>query len=152
MDEMERPGGLTALAVINFVFAAFSLLGVFGTVIGRMFVGNMPMEQMSEQQAAQVAAMQDMSTATLVLVICMNIASFLLLLLSGIGYLKMKRILGRLVGNLYGAAAIIFMIISTVAFADTFGKSFGIGNIVGLVYPVLTLILLNTVFRKTLVH
>jgi hypothetical protein len=152
MDEMKRPGGLTALAVINFVFAAVSLLGAFGTVIGKMFIDNMPMEPMSEQQAANLAVMQNMSGLTLAIIVCMNIIYFLLLLLSGIGYLKMRRILGRFVGNFYGAAVIIFSLLSTMVFPGVFGRSIGIGTIIGLIYSVLTLILLNTVFKKNLVH
>lgn len=152
MENTERPGGLTALAVINFIFAAFSLLGALGTIVGRMFIGNAPMDQMSEQQAAQIAAFQNMSVTTLTIIVCMNIVYFLLLLLSGIGYLKLKRILGWLLGTVYGAVAIIYTILSTMVFSGASGKSFGVGAIIGLIYPVLTLILLNTVFKKNLVH
>lgn len=152
MEERQRPGGLTALAVINFVFAAFSLIGAFGTILARSFISNVPTDQLSQQQAAQITAMQNMSGTTLAVIVCMNLIFFLLLLLSGIGYLKLKRVLGRGLGNFYGAAAIIYSILSTLAFSGEFGKSMGVGFILGLIYPVLTLILLNTVFKKDLVH
>jgi hypothetical protein len=152
MDEMKRPVGLTVLAVINFIFTAFSLLGAFGIIVAKNFINNMPMDQLSEQQAAQMAVMQNMSGTTLTVIVSMNIIYFLLLLLSGIGYLKLKKIMGRFVGNVYGAAAVIYSILSTMVFPDVFGKSPGIGAIISLIYPVLTLILLNTVFKKNLVH
>ena len=56
MDEKDRPGGLTALAVINFIFAAISLFAAFSLLIGRMFIDQIPMDQLSETQAAGVAA------------------------------------------------------------------------------------------------
>jgi hypothetical protein len=152
MDEKNRPGGLIALAVINFIFAAFSILGVLGLLIGKIAVNYVPMEQIPESQAAQIAAFQNMSGTILAVIICKGLITFLLLLLSGIGYLKLKRILGRILGSIYGAVAILFSILSTMAFSEMFAKSFGIGSVISLIYPLLTLILLNTIFRKDLVH
>lgn len=152
MDEMKRPGVLTALAVINFVFAAFALLGAAGTILGKMLLGNVPMDQMSEQQAAQIAAVMDMSGAVMAVIVCMNIIFFLLLLLSGIGYLKLKQIMGRYVGSAYGVVYIVYLILTTLVFPDIFVQRMGVGTIIGLIYPVLTLILLNTVFKKNLVQ
>lgn len=152
MDEKDRPGVLTALAVINFIFAALSILGILGTLFTKNFVSNMPMDQLSESQAAQIVALQNMSGSVLAVIICTSIIFFLLLLLSGIGYLKMKRVLGRILGSVYGTAAVIYSILSTVVFTEEFGKSFGIMSIIGLIYPVLTLILINTVYKDDLVH
>lgn len=153
MDEMKRPGGLAVLAVINFIFAALSLLGAAGTILAKMFIGNAPMGQMSEQQAAQINAMQNMSGTTLSIIVGINIVYFLLLLLSGIGYLKLKRILGWILGNIYGVLAIIFPILTTMGlFSDMPEKGFGVGAVLNLIYPVLTLILLNTVFKKNLIN
>ena len=151
MDEKDRPGGLTALAVINFIFAAFSLLGILMTFLARVFISRIPMDQMSETQAAQLDAFQNMSGATLAVIVCVSTISFLLLLLSGIGYLKQKKVMGRILGSIYGVLSIIYTISSTLMFSGMFGKSFGIGSIIGLVYPVLTLILLNTVFKDDLI-
>ena len=39
MSEGKRPGGLTALAVINFVFAAWGLIGLLGLVAMFAFIG-----------------------------------------------------------------------------------------------------------------
>jgi len=81
MDEKDRPGGLTALAVINFVFAAFSIIGILGTVFSRSLISNIPMNQMTEAQAAQLGALQNMSGLTLAVIICMSVISFVLLFL-----------------------------------------------------------------------
>ena len=152
MDEKDRPGGLTALAVINFIFAALSLLGILGTFLSKMLISRVPMDQMSEAQVAQLNALQNMSGLTLAVIVCMSLISFVLLLLSGIGYLKQKKVMGRLLGSSYGALSIIYTIVSTMVFSGVFGKSFGLMSIIGLVYPVLTLILLNTVYKDDLIY
>jgi hypothetical protein len=152
MDEQDRPGGLTALAVINFIFAAISALGILMTFISRSLISSMPMDQMSEAQIAQLTVVQNMSGTTLAIIACVSTISFLLLLFSGIGYLKQKKVMGRVLGSSYGVLSIIYSIISTMIFSGAFGKSFGIMAIIGLIYPVLTLILLNTVYKDDLIY
>lgn len=152
MDEKKRPGGLTALAVINFIFAAFALISISGTMITRVMIPHMPMDQMTAEQVAALEALQNMNVSLLVFMACKAIVIFLLLLLSGIGYLKLKRVLGRAIGNIYGVLAILIIFVTAVMFPKELGGGFGIMKILGLIYPVLTLILLNTVFRKNLVE
>ena len=96
MEENDRPGGLTALAVINFIFAAFNVIAVLGTLLAKVFINSIPMDQVSETQAAQIAAAQEafqnMSGAILLIIVLIGAIKFLLLLLSGIGYLKQKKV------------------------------------------------------------
>jgi hypothetical protein len=152
MDEKDRPGGLTALAVINFIFSAFSLLGIFGPFITRMLISRMPMDQMTDAQVAQLTALQNMSGLTLAVITCMSAITFLLLLLSGIGYLKQKKVMGRILGSSYGALRIIYVLMSTMIFSGVFGGSFGVMSVISLIYPVLTLILLNVVYNDDLIY
>lgn len=152
MEEMKRPGGLTALAVINFVFAALALLSAAGTILSKMLLSNVPMDQLSEKQAAQIAVVMNMSGTIMAVIVFISIICFLLLLLSGIGYLKQKQIMGRYIGSVYGVVAIVYTILTTIVYPDIFGQSLGIGTIINLIYPVLTLILLNTIFKKNLVQ
>ncbi len=42
MEEKDRPGGLTALAVINFIFAAFGLIGIPMLFVSKLFISNIP--------------------------------------------------------------------------------------------------------------
>ena len=46
-----RPGGLTALAVINFVFGGFGVLGAFATAVAPL-----AFEKMDEERAAESRA------------------------------------------------------------------------------------------------
>ncbi len=152
MDEGKRPGGLTALAVINFIFSGWGLLGLIGLAVGFAFIGAMPTDEMPEEQRAQIEAFQNMGTSVFVMIFVLTIISSVLLLLSGIGYLKQKKVLGRMMGNAYALINIVSSIVTGMMFATEFGGGFNIGTIIGLIYPVLTLILINTTFKDDLTN
>jgi hypothetical protein len=152
MDEGKRPGGLTALAVINFVFSGWGLIGLMGLAAAFAFMGMIPTEGMPEKDKAQLEAFQNMGAPVFVMIFVLTIISSTLLLISGIGYLKQKKVLGRMMGNAYAVITIVSSIVSAMMFATEFGGGFNIGTIIGLIYPVLTLILINTTFRDDLVN
>ncbi len=150
MNEGKRPGGLTALAIINFILAGLGLLSVFGMVAFFGLIDKVPTEQMNEAQKVQIQAVQNMGAPTLVLIIVLNLLSGVLLLSSGIGYMKQKKVLGRVVGNVYALASIVGSLVSGLLFATELGGGFNFGTIIGLIYPVLTLVLINTTFKDDL--
>jgi len=152
MNEGKRPGGLTALAVINFVFSGWGLIGLLGLAAFFAFVGKIPTDEMDEAQKAQIEAFQNMGVSVFVFIFVLSIISSVLLLLSGIGYLKQKKILGRMMGNTYAVVAIVSSVISGMMFAPELGGGFNIGHLIGLIYPIITLILLNTTFRDDLTN
>ncbi len=152
MDEGKRPGGLTALAVINFVFAGFGLLGILGMIVILTFVGAMSTEGMNETQKAQFEAFQDMGLPLFIVVFGLEAVSSVLLLVSGIGYLKQKKIIGWALGNAYAVLAIISSIVSAFLFAAALGGGFNIGTMINLIYPLVTLFLLNTTFKEDFVN
>ena len=152
MNEGKRPGGLTALAIINFILAGFGVLSLFGMVAWFGLIDKVPTEQMNETQKAQIEAVQNMGMPTLVLLLVLTLLSCALLLLSGIGYLKQKKVLGRVVGNIYAISSIVGSIISGLLFATELGGGFNFGTIIGLIYPVLTLALINTTFKDDLTN
>ena len=57
MNEGKRPGGLTALAVLNFIFSGGGLLGIMGTITMLALFGKLA-ENMDEQARSQWEAMQ----------------------------------------------------------------------------------------------
>ena len=152
MNEGKRPGGLTALAVLNFIFAAFSLLGMVGMVALFAKMGMAANDQMDEQTKALFEALQEMGMGILVIGFVLSALSGVLLLVSGIGYLKQKRIMGRVVGSIYGIISIVSSVVTGLLFDPAAGGGFNIGTIIGLVYPVLTVILLNTTFKDDLTN
>jgi hypothetical protein len=154
MNQEKRPGGLTALAVINFIFSGLSLIGLLGwLIIMLVIIGIIPTEQMNEIQKTQMAAFEKLGIPIFIFIFVLSIISGILLLLSGIGYLKQKKIMGRLLGNLYAVINIISSVISGILIDDPdIGGGFNIMTIVGLIYPVLTLILLNSTFKDDLTN
>ena len=152
MNQEKRPGGLTALAVINFIFSGGGFLSLFGFLAFFALRGKIPTDNMDEVQKAQIAALQNLGLPTLVFICVLNILSSVLLLMAGIGYLQQKKFLGRIVGNLYAVITIISSIITGIMFSPDLGGGFNIMTIVGLIYPVLTLILLNTTFKEDLTN
>jgi hypothetical protein len=152
MNEEKRPGGLTALAVLNFVFSGFGLISLFGFLAFFALRGKIPTDNMQEAQKVQIEALQNMGLSMLIFICVLNILSNVLLLLAGIGYLKQKKFLGRTIGNLYAVITIISSVVSGILFAPELGGGFNIGTIIGLIYPILTLILLNTTFKEDLTN
>lgn len=152
MNEEKRPGGLTALAVINFIFAGWGFIGLLGLAALFAFIGRIPTDEMNEAQKAQIEAIQNIGTSMLVIIFALSLLSSVLLLLAGIGYLKQKKFLGRTIGNTYAVISIVSSVVSGIMFASELGGGFNIGTIIGLIYPVLTLILLNTTFREDLTN
>jgi tryptophan-rich sensory protein len=150
MSEQKRPGGLTALAVINFVFSGWGFIGLLGLAAFFAFIGKIPTDDMNEAQKAQFEAFQNMGLPVFIFIFALSIISSVLLLLSGIGYLKLKKFLGRMIGNTYAVIAIVSSIISGIMFAPELGGGFNIGTIIGLIYPIVTLVLLNTTFKNDL--
>ena len=152
MNEGKRPGGLTALAVINFVFCGWGFIGLLGLVAFFALIGKIPTDDMQEAQRAQIEAFQNMGLSVFVLIFALSITSNVLLLISGIGYLKQKKVMGWMIGNAYAILSIVSSIVAGVMFASELGGGFNIGTIIGLIYPVITLILLNTTFKDDLVN
>jgi len=152
MDDKKRPGGLTALAVINFIFAGFDVIGVIGLTVSMTMLGKLPTDGMTAAQKAQIQELQNIDPSIFTVNIGINVIFFVLLLLSGIGYLNQKKSLGRMVGNIYGALGVIGVIAIATIFPQEVGGGFGIMSIIGIIYPALTLILLNTTFKDDLIN
>lgn len=135
----KRPGGLTALAVLNFVFgglgaiallALFALIGAATTAI--------------ERSGGTVTQAPD--SGLVWISILLGLAVVGLMITSGVGYLGQKRFLGRTLGNTYAITSLAQTGIGLTI------SSFGIMTMIGLVYPILTLVLLNTTFKDDLVN
>ncbi|MFP6874274.1 MAG: hypothetical protein VCA55_12300 [Verrucomicrobiales bacterium] len=150
MAEGKRPGGLTALAVLNFVFGGFGALAVLGLIalVGVVAgAANIATDGEAGELMVEGMAEAGLSGGMLMVTIVLMAASSALLIVSGVGYLKQKRVLGRTMGTLYGILALLGTVIGIVG-----GQGFELSTIIGLVYPVLTLILINTTFKEDLVN
>ena len=152
MSEGKRPGGLTALAVINFVFAALGVLSALGFVVILAMAGSLADAPMDETQRAQIDALQDLGKPMMIALLALTIVTSILLLAAGIGYLKQKKFLGRTLGNVYALLSLVRAVWSGVAFPEELGGGFNLGALIGLIYPVITLVLINTTFKEDLTN
>ena len=155
MASDKRPGGLTALAVINFIWGGFTALGAIGLAVLIPLMGRVMDQastQMTPEQQAQMEALRDISGPLFMTLILISAVTAVLLIASGVGYLKLKKFLGRSLGNAYGVISVVYAIAAAMLLPVALGGGFNIMTIVGLIYPVLTLILLNTTFKEDFVN
>jgi|TARA_B100001939_G_C16604946_1_gene472664 hypothetical protein len=137
MADGKRPGGLTALAVLNFVFGGFGVLAVLGAAALLGAANELTEGAVADGMGMGIGMFQFLLMAL----------SAALLIVSGVGYIGQKRVMGRMMGNFYGVTSIVN---NGLSIAN--GGEFSFFTIIGLVYPVLTLILLNTTFKEDLVN
>ena len=84
------------------------------------------------------------ATPRVIWTLALTAAGAILLISSGVGYLKQRKFLGRSLGNAYAVCSLAGTAINLAVIHG----GFGIGTIIGLIWPVLTLILVNTTFKE----
>ena len=137
-----RPGGLTALSIFNFVFGGLAGLAslISLATLGAFY------PKLAEQ--AQHTGQELPSMGLLYAVYGFAAVRAAVLVTSGIGYLGMRKLIGRWFGNVYAVLALAAIFIE-IALTPQQISPF---NLVEFVYPLITLFLLNTVFRKDFVR
>ena len=155
--ESARPGGLTALAIVNFIFGAMMILNGFGRLMLLLIIHRVesatPAELEENPVLKQLLEMKDMiaemgvePSPTLVLAIGLGLLAWCIGIVAGIGYLRMKQVMGRTLGNVFAITAMVSAsLVISVA-------SFGILVVLEFVYPLMTLFLLNRTFKENLVR
>jgi hypothetical protein len=142
MSDGRRPGGLTVLAVLNFVFGCFGVIGIIG-LVGILAVAD------AETRAEFTRALgSEPGSGTLALRLLLEVAAVGLMLAAGVGYLGMRRFLGRTIGNAYATLSLV----GTALVLAMSAAAVNLGVLIGVTYPIVTLILLNTTFKDDLVR
>lgn len=137
----KRHGGLTALAVLNFVF------GGIGAIFTLLAFGGLALIREGIKAAEQAGGKYEGQSMTIAYVmILLSAIGALLLITSGVGYLKQKRFLGRTLGSLY---AVVSLTGTAIGIATV---GIGVGGVLFAVYPLVTLLLINTSFKNDLVN
>lgn len=145
-----RPGGLVALAVFNFLVGGYNALRALG--LGALLAfGDRILEEASPEEREVLALFLERQGTILSLFLLYAVQAGLLIA-AGIGYLKLRRFLGRGLGNAYGVLGLGAAIVIGMALPAEAGGGFSIGTLIELVYPLVTLLLLNLVFREDLVR
>lgn len=151
----ECPAGLKVLGIVNFGFGAMALLGgVFGMLALPFWDSMMGWNQEQYEQPGipeWARSINNWSTGlltkkTLMMGSIVSLITAPLLFLSGRGYFKQRKVQGRWLGNLYAIIAIGGFALGLIYW------NLGLMNAVELVYPMLTLILLNVVFKNDFLY
>ena len=141
MADGKRPGGLTALAVLNFVFGG---LGAIGALLA---FGGLSLIREAAQRAEAAGAKVEQSLGLAYVVVLLTGVGAFLLIASGVGYLKQSKFMGRTLGTVYALVSL-----GGTALGVINGGGIGVFTIIFSVYPVLTLIMVNTTFKDDLVN
>lgn len=136
-----RPGGLTALSIFNFIFGGLSGLM---NLVGLATISTAREQMIADAQRNSASLDNIPSLGVLYLLMAMAMVRAGLLIASGVGYLGCKRGLGRMVGNIYAALALA-AIVAEIVIAPA---NFTIFGLIDFVYPLITLFLLNGIFRR----
>lgn len=153
--EVARPTGLTVLAVMNFIFGASAVMSGLSSLLMLPFWDsfNKVIDGAQNQQDAPEFAKRILDFTSGVLtkeaMIVGGILSLItgpLLLISGVGYLRQQKVKGRRIGNIYAFIALAGVILGYIFW------NLGMLNLVELIYPVFTLVLLNSVFKNDFVN
>jgi hypothetical protein len=150
MNDTPRPSGLTALAIINFIIAACGAL----IALSRVAILSVDPEALTLPPEIHDSLVQMLAAGRgwLAFAGVSGLVLAVLLVLSGIGYLQQKRVMGRMLGNAYAVLSILARVSSVVMLSQGFGVGAAIMLCLGLVYPVVTLALVNTSFKANLVR
>jgi hypothetical protein len=130
---MKLPGGLVALAVLNFFFALPSL------VMALLVYSFATTDWLGEGDTAFGDASR---TVQLAFAACIAIAT--LLIASGIGYLVRHKVFGWLLGHVF----VVVSLVTAVAAIGSFSTVTAIVIAACAIYPLATVVLLNTTFRR----
>lgn len=146
-----RPGGLTALAVMNFIFGAFGVLQILAlAAMAAAYFAAPEGTRMELKEGVEVV--RQIGVPAVIAFLSLASVAAILEVLAGFGYLRQKRFLGRVLGNAFALASITANVILVVASRGIEGMGVTLGALLGVLYPLLTLLLVNTTFREDLVN
>jgi len=123
----ERPAGLTALGLLNLIFGG--LAGIYFLIL-----------------ISQVSSAAPSIPGFVLTILGVMAVTLILLIAAGIGYLAQKG-WGRVCGNAYA----VMSLLSTLVWVLMVPVLIGWTTILGTVYPVTTLVLINTRFKDAFV-
>src|SRR5689334_7604528 len=123
MVAARRPGGLTALAVINFVMAGFSAIGVLGFLAIMFMADKLAASAHSPQDRQVLEAIAGVNMGLWIMLLVSSVLALAILIASGIGYLKMRK-WGRTAGNIYALMSLAVQAIEVATLPEEAGGGF----------------------------
>jgi hypothetical protein len=150
---MARPPVVTLMAICNFFFAALFGIGLVA------YFGRMRFIPMVEAHSATLAP-TELRQGTAILSLGVTpyyalgvgmVVLTVLMIVSGIGYLYLKRFEGRTLGNVAMLVSIVDALFVTFWLPPVLDGGFNGFSGINFTYPLLTLFLLNRTFRDLFV-
>jgi hypothetical protein len=109
-------------------------------------------DRIKDEEVRQLAeALKAASPMELIAMVTSSAIASLLMIVAGVGYLQQRRTMGRRVGNLACLTMIVAVALEQNLLSGTDG-GFGFGTIPAVLYPVLSLFLLNTTFKEDFIR
>ncbi|MDG2085526.1 MAG: hypothetical protein P8K66_11320 [Planctomycetota bacterium] len=148
----DRPGGMTALSVLNGFFA----LGVGGATIQRFVVSYELMakidgsERFGPRRSQYFQGLIDEGLTPLDLQILgvMGLIATIFLFVSIWGILKQSNLLGRWLGTIGGVALACFSVFSILWLPDSFLRGSGLSIARQMFFPLFLIFMLHVIFRR----
>jgi len=134
----QRPGGLTVLAILSFIWGGLLVLSCLALIV---------MVAVGKQKDLQ-GPKGEVEVGWLWLQIGGALLSGAILIVAGVGFLGQRRVVGRWMGTAY---ALLTLAILTVVQAIE-PRLFSFDTVMSAVYALLILLLVNLTFRRDLVR
>ncbi len=153
MATTDRPSGLTALAVINFLLSFLQLLSAAGFLLQRfVFAPYLLKSEEDFGDGRRIQELVEVSPPVIILIGGLMLLSALLLFISGFGYLRRKRVWGKHITTLYVICDLVSVACILAWMPESYIRDLGIGLIRTVFYPVFLGVVIHTVFRRDLVR
>ena len=155
-----KPGGAAALGAAALLYkqgqgaAAEALLAktVRGDPAAKDGVESRPEKMENLKKLRETDQLMKKQASLIMLGGALDLVFMILLILAGIGYLKQRRVLGKIVGTVYAVTAILWGAGALFYFQQATGQSAGIGSLIGFIVPGVTLILLHLTFKDDFIN
>jgi len=159
MASSDRPSGLTALAVIQFLFGVGQFFEVLSLTLLRFVFGPAELERAggrrrgpSAEELEYLRELIEVPLPSFSLLLGLLLLSCLLFLLTGLGLLRRKRWLGRHASTLFVLVEFGALATALLLFPESYLRELGIGLIRMIFYPLFLLACVHLVFRRDLVN
>jgi len=138
--------------VVNFLVAALTVFVILSSTVTIMILTHPEMTGEHQARLRGILEEHDIGVSYFVISIAVSAVLMTLLIVSGVGYLMQKKILGRILGSSFAVLSLARNVVEIVTLPEDGGGGVDPLRILVMTYALLTLVLLNTTFRRDFVN